>query len=145
MGELPKEAKTNGVRIRWWQPHHPGLAQSDWAIDNVFVGGKDKNPNEVVEEFLDGPWMDKWIENDNNKIQEYCGRKSTISGQATSKEHVKLTTADVAIRDNYILQFSISVGCDGDWDADISPVHLEYSTDLGIYSSAVHQFRDKRV
>ena len=132
MIELPKEAKYNGVRIRWWQPHHAEGSRSDWALDNIFVGGKEKNLNEVVDEFLDGPWMDIWIETDNSKIQEYCGAVSTISGEATFKEHVKLTTSDIAIKDGYILQFSISVGCDAAWDTDISPVHLQYSTDFGM-------------
>ena len=92
----------------------------------------------MVEEFADGPWMDKWIEHDNGEIEEFCGRRSTITGQATSKEHVKLTTTDVAVIDDYILQFSIRVGCtkekgDGSTEAeDISPVHLQYSTDLGM-------------
>jgi hypothetical protein len=45
--ELPKGARRAGVRVRWWQPHHPGLGQADWALDNVFVGGKEHNPNEV--------------------------------------------------------------------------------------------------
>ena len=73
MVELPKEAKHNGVRIRWWQPSHHGQSMSDWALDNVFIGGKEVNPNEVKDDFTERDKDSAWIETDNAVIGEYCG------------------------------------------------------------------------
>lgn len=130
--ELPPDARNNGVRIRWWQPHHGGMSISDWAIDNVVIGGKDFNPDDLKDDFEEGPTKPIWLETDNIHKEEYCGTKDALSGEAKTKEDVLLTTADLHIKENYILQFSISVGCNASWDANISPVHLEYSTDYGI-------------
>lgn len=38
---LPPTARQEGVRVRWWQPQHDGVDQSDWALDNVLIAGSD--------------------------------------------------------------------------------------------------------
>lgn len=75
MVELPQEAKHNGVRLRWWQPSHPGQSNSDWALDNVFIGGKDINPSEVKDDFNVKVREYAWIETDNGVVAEYCGSR----------------------------------------------------------------------
>ncbi len=132
MVDIPKEAKKTGVRIRWWQPKHEGHSRNDWAIDGVTIGGKDVNPNEIKDAFSDGPKEFLWIQRDNVNYGEYCHSKYAVSSIPSRGEHVALATMDVRLEEGYMLQFSISVGCDASWDADIAPVHLQYSTDYGM-------------
>ena len=47
---LPADAKKDGVRIRWWQPHHDG-SNGDWAIDTILIAGKVANPAEMRDGF----------------------------------------------------------------------------------------------
>lgn len=61
----------------------------------------------------------------------------TISGQANTKEAVTLTTIDTTIKPTYIIQFSISVGCNtshsnSPGSQQAAPVHLQFSTDHGM-------------
>ena len=73
---LPSEARMNGVRLRWMQSRHEG-ERVDWAIDNVFVGGKERAPAELVEEFgeSDMTSSSSWIEADNVDVGTFCGRR----------------------------------------------------------------------
>lgn len=79
MVELPKEAKQNGVRIQWWQPSHDGQSTSDWALDNIFIGGSDVNPNEVKDDFAPRDREYAWIETDNAVIGPYCGSRFVLN------------------------------------------------------------------
>lgn len=132
--ELPKEAKKMGVRIRWWQPVHPGQSRSDWAIDDVIIGGKAANPNELMDEFQSDAADDSiWLQNNNLLYGDYCGTPYVIVGQDQDKETVVLTTIDLTIHHGYIIQFRISVGCNASWDDDdVEPVRLEFSNDYGM-------------
>ena len=128
-----KETKKQGVRIRWWQPVHPGQSRSDWAIDDVIIGGKAANPNELMDEFQsDGVDYSIWLQNNNLLNGDFCGTPDVIVGQDQDKETVALTTIDLAIHRGYIVQFRISVGCNASWDDDVDPVRLEFSNDYGI-------------
>ena len=73
-----------------------------------------------------------WFEDNNARLGPFCGSTFTISGKAETDEDVTLTTADMHIKPGYILQFSISVGCEATPDSDIVPVHLQYSVDFGM-------------
>ncbi len=135
MVEIPASAKQNGVRIRWWQPEHPGPFNGDWAIDNVVIGGNESNPFMMQDGFLsDSPNSGafQWLQFDNTQQGEFCGSTSAIKGTATSKENVTLTTVDIDVQANYMLQFEISVGCDATGSNDMLPIHLEYSADYGL-------------
>lgn len=129
---VPADAKKNGVRIRWWQPHHDGLSNGDWAIDTILIAGKATNPEEMRDGFDDQIRRYMWFEDNNAKLGSFCGSAFTISGEAETDEDVTLTTADLLIKHDYILQFSISVGCHVSVDTDIAPVHLQYSIDYGM-------------
>ena len=61
-----------------------------------------------------------------------------ITGEASDKESVVLTTIDTSIETDYIIQFSISVGCDNlnlaiPSGKRLAPVYLEFSTDFGMH------------
>ena len=132
MIEIPADARRNGVRIRWWQPKHGGSARSDWALDNVVIGGKTTN-DLVMRDSFDARHSDLfWIQRDNTYIDSYCGSNTVLRGEAVTKENVTLTTMDMQIEEGFMLQFSISVGCNASWDVDVSPVHVQYSTDYGM-------------
>ena len=130
MIDIPEDAKHNGIRIRLWQPHHGGQSKSDWAIDNIIIGGKQSNFVHLQDTFSDAP-SDIWLQRDNIIYSPYCGSKDSVMGSPRSKESVTLMTADLMIQKDYIIQFSISIGCNASWDALISPIHLEYSTNYG--------------
>jgi len=130
--ELPADAKKNGVRIRWWQPHNPGHLRGDWAIDDINIGGKVSNPEELRDEFRERRNDFIWLQRSNTRHAGYCGAPSAVVGDLHDKETVVLMTSDIAVHYNFIAQFSISVGCNASWNADLNPVHFEYSTDYGV-------------
>ena len=130
--DVPSEAKENNVLIRLWQPHHGGQSKSDWAIDNIIIGGKQSNSLHLQDTFSDAPAEDIWLQQDNIKYSPYCGSEDAVMATPKMKESVTLMTTDLTLGSNYIIQFSISIGCNASWDSPISPVHLEYSTDYGI-------------
>ena len=134
MVELPSEAKQNGVRIRWWQPKHSGTGLSDWALENIVVGGRESNPHAMRDSF-DGATSASgfnWLQADNIDIGTYCGLRNVRKGQSGSSENATLMTTDMSIEEGFIIQFSLAVGCNTSWDADIAPIHLQYSTDYGM-------------
>ena len=133
--ELPKNAKTIGVRIRWWQPHHPGISRSDWALDNIVIGGKEINPDAIKDNFDSALRDEFWLEKDNILIGPYCGQSSSVIGVSKPNDKkITLTTVDMNIERNYILQFSISVGCNTSSivSGAVSPIQLRFSTDFGM-------------
>lgn len=130
---LPDEAKREGVKVRWWQPKHGGLNMDDWALDQVIVGGKRINPNEIRDGFSAGPKQYAWLEAVNVQYGEYCGSKGTATALSRGEEDVTLVTTDVDVREGFILQFSLSVGCREDSGKGLSPLYLEYSTDYGMH------------
>ncbi len=135
--ELPADAKRHGARLRWWQPQHGGAGRADWALDSVVIGGKTTNDLMMKDSFDSGHSDVHWIQRDNTHLGSYCGSNTALKGEAVSKENVTLTTADMRIEEGFLLQFSISVGCNASWDMEISPVHLQFSTDYGMSWSHV--------
>ena len=134
MADLPSEAKQNGVRIRWWQPQHIPGSKSDWAIDNVVIGGRESNPV-LMRDSFDGASVNQdvlWLQKDNIETGDHCGKKGVLVGKMNPNENVTLVTADMSIEEGYIMQFSLSVGCNASWDDSVAPVHMEFSTDYGM-------------
>ena len=37
---LPAGAQTSATRFRWWQPYNSGSRHDEWALDEVYIGGK---------------------------------------------------------------------------------------------------------
>lgn len=129
--DLPDAAKKVGVKIRWWQPTHAGQSRSDWAIDDIVIGGKEANPVELMDEFQSDNPNSIWLHHSNVAFGEYCGLPYVVIGEIVDKETVVLMTVDLAILHGYIVQFYISVGCNASWDDEIAPVELQFSTDYG--------------
>ena len=71
MLELPAAAKQAAVRMRWSQTHNAGRNQSDWAIDNLFIGGHEINPAELRDDFS-SEQHEMWIETDNARNAAFC-------------------------------------------------------------------------
>ena len=131
--KLPTTARENGVRIRWWQPHHSGQASADWIIDEIVIGGKEVNPNEVNDDFGGGRQTVNWLQMANIRYDEYCGIPYAAVGQAAPGESVVLTTSDVTVASGDIIEFSIAIGCGlNDSVEFVNPVYLHYSVDYGV-------------
>lgn len=127
---LPSATQAEGVQIRWWQPRHGEEGDSDWAIDNIIIGGSRSNPISLKTTF-DTPDQERlWLTQDNADVKSFCGSEYSLA-TSVSKETVTMTTVDLDLQDNFILQFSISVGCNASWSYDIPPVKLQYSIDYG--------------
>ncbi|CAJ0961008.1 unnamed protein product [Ranitomeya imitator] len=57
---IPDHAQTNTTRLRWWQPFTisngyvvPSPDRSQWALDNILIGGAEINPSQLVDTFDD--------------------------------------------------------------------------------------------
>lgn len=130
---LPIEMNQNGVRVRWWQPDHNGRAHSDWAIDSIYIGGTKSAPNNFSD-LWEGNFLSptKWLAFNNIVPGHYCGSINSVAiGDATTNENASLETIDLHIKEDYILQFMISLGCNASWNDPIIPVKLEFSIDYG--------------
>jgi hypothetical protein len=132
--ELPKDAKANGVRIRWWQPQITGRSRSDWVIDDIVIGGKEVNPNEVNDDFGAGRRTVDWLQLYNVRFGSYCGLQYTAIATAAEDEGVVMTTSDVAVNVGDVIEFSIVIGgCNASWELEIlEPILLQYSIDYGV-------------
>ncbi|KAL5013759.1 hypothetical protein ScPMuIL_008029 [Solemya velum] len=136
--KLPPDAKELGVRVRFWQPEHAGPLLSDWAIDNVRIGGMSDNPDRMLSDFSNELNDTEWFTSDNMGVSNYCGLSDVAEGHTQLDEHSTLTTKDLAIHEGHMLQFMINIGCDQPWNASHLPVHLQYSTDAGVTWSHLH-------
>ena len=65
-------------------------------------------------------------------MENTAGRGSQSPGQLKDQENVTLMSTDLNIQEDYILQFSISVGCNSSTLKEVAPVHLQYSLDYGM-------------
>lgn len=134
--ELPKPAHRNGIRLRWWQPHNPGQSCADWLLDDIVIGGKQVNPNEVNDDSSTaGRRNIEWLHQANVRYGQFCGRPYVAVSNPSPGETVVMTTVDIAVADSIVLEFSLAIGCNASWDVSevvVQPVQLHYSTDLGV-------------
>jgi len=35
--DVPLNARTQGIQLRWWQPSHEGQGKDQWALDHVEI------------------------------------------------------------------------------------------------------------
>ena len=132
--KLPTTARKNGVRIRWWQPRHSGQSRADWIIDEIVIGGKEVNPNEVNDDFGAGRRRTvNWLQMASIRYDDYCGISYAAVGQSVPGESVVLTTSDVTVADGDVIEFSLAIGCGAVDGAERAyPVYLHYSVDYGV-------------
>ena len=132
--KLPTTARKNGVRIRWWQPRHSGQSRADWIVDEIVIGGKEVNPNEVNDDFgAAGRRTVNWLTMAGIRYDKYCGAPYAAVGQSAPGERVVLTTSDVTVAHGDVIEFSIAIGCGANDGAESAyPVYLDYSVDYGV-------------
>ncbi|XP_060065663.1 reelin-like [Ylistrum balloti] len=131
--DLPEGAKQRAVRIRWWQPTHGGRQVGDWVLDNIRIGGHKVNPSSMIGQFSDELNDSDWLASDNMVADNYCGELHVAKGTTQVEEDSVLTTQDIHIDENYMLQFEINVGCGQEWNVSGPAVHLQYSSDNGLH------------
>ena len=120
--KIPQDAKKIGAIIRWWQPLHSGEKSDDWLIDGIRINGEEINPENFSLNFTKGFELLDVITADNMEIGSYCGKEGVAIGKTKAEEPSTLTSRDVTVKDDHILQFSINVGCGKPWDASVMSV-----------------------
>ncbi|XP_051890268.1 reelin isoform X1 [Pristis pectinata] len=136
---LPHAAQTNATRFRLWQPHNEGQKEEIWIIDDLIIDGNNvKNSGVLLETFDFGPKEDDWFFYPGGNIGLYCPYVSKGTMEEDSAivfvsnmvgEH-SITTRDLDVNENTIVQFEINVGCNIDSSAS-DPIRLEFSRDFG--------------
>lgn len=131
--KLPPRARSSNVRLRWWQPAHGGRLLGDWSLDNVVIGGALVNPGQLISNLpIHETKDDDWIADDNVHSGPFCGQQDAAVGKSNEKEAAILSTRDISVKQDHVLQFSINVGCGNAWNGSLPPVGLQYSTDHGV-------------
>lgn len=122
---LPTAARTNNTVVRWVQAETPPMTSPrvHWAIDDVFIGGKEINPSEYRQSFEDEPEVNDdpsgW-EFSPNGVIEGDGGECLVEGQSGSAmvwpDHAnkdsghqmqKFTTNQMIVQPGYMLQFKV--------------------------------------
>uniref|UniRef100_W5NEI9 Reelin n=1 Tax=Lepisosteus oculatus TaxID=7918 RepID=W5NEI9_LEPOC len=157
---LPPAARAEGVRVRWWQPQHEGAEQSDWALDNVLIGGSD--PHSSILDTFGGSLLpnherapadgvptgrialephpedigtvsEHWMFHEDCAVQRFCRAPDgvMVCGGADGRE-VYAVTHDIVPARGWIMQFKIAVGCGAPEKQTARQVHVQYSVDFGV-------------
>ncbi|PKU41761.1 reelin isoform x1 [Limosa lapponica baueri] len=136
---LPYAAQSNATRFRLWQPYNNGKKEEIWIIDDFIIDGNNlKNPVILLDTFDFGPKEDNWFFYPGGNIGLYCPYSSKGAPEEDSAmvfvsnevgEH-SITTRDLSVNENTIIQFEINIGCTTD-SSSTDPVKLEFSRDLG--------------
>ncbi|KAF3819050.1 hypothetical protein GH733_013200, partial [Mirounga leonina] len=136
---LPYTAQTNATRFRLWQPYNNGKKEEIWIVDDFIIDGNNlNNPVMLLDTFDFGPREDNWFFYPGGNIGLYCPYSSKGAPEEDSAmvfvsnevgEH-SITTRDLDVNENTIIQFEINVGCSTD-SSCTDPVRLEFSRDFG--------------
>ncbi|KAF7246758.1 Reelin, partial [Varanus komodoensis] len=136
---LPYMARSNATRFRLWQPYNNGKKEEIWILDDFIIDGNNlKNPVILLDTFDFGPKEDNWFFYPGGNIGLYCPYSSKGAPEEDSAmvfvsnevgEH-SITTRDLNVNENTIIQFEINIGCTID-SSSADPVKLEFSRDLG--------------
>ncbi|KAB0375952.1 hypothetical protein FD755_012595, partial [Muntiacus reevesi] len=136
---LPYTAQTNATRFRLWQPYNNGKKEEIWIVDDFIIDGNNlNNPVMLLDTFDFGPREDNWFFYPGGNIGLYCPYSSKGAPEEDSAmvfvsnevgEH-SITTRDLNVNENTIIQFEINVGCSTD-SSSADPVRLEFSRDFG--------------
>ncbi|KAG5845891.1 hypothetical protein ANANG_G00143990 [Anguilla anguilla] len=134
---LPPSAQTNATRFRMWQPYNSGKKEEVWVIDDLIIDGTLQNAPILSDSFEGGPQEDSWLFYPGGNTGLYCPfQKGTLQDDSSMVfisselgEH-SITTKDIDVNENTIIQFEINVGCTTD-SSSSNPVRLEFSRDFG--------------
>nr|XP_060484465.1 reelin [Panthera onca] len=118
---LPYTAQTNATRFRLWQPYNNGKKEEIWIVDDFIIDGNNlNNPLMLLDTFDFGPREDNWFFYPGGNIGLYCPYSSKGAPEEDSAmvfvsnevgEH-SITTRDLDVNENTIIQFEINVGSD---------------------------------
>ncbi|XP_037396021.1 reelin isoform X2 [Pygocentrus nattereri] len=135
---LPPSAQTNATRFRLWQPYNNGKKEEVWVIDDLIIDGSSlNNPPVLSESFEGGPRDFNWLFFPGGNIGLYCPYQKAgleddsalVFVSSELGEH-SITTRDIDVNENTIIQFEINVGCTAE-SSSSNPVRLEFSRDFG--------------
>uniref|UniRef100_A0A3P9PRW9 Reelin n=1 Tax=Poecilia reticulata TaxID=8081 RepID=A0A3P9PRW9_POERE len=133
---LPASAQTNATRFRLWQPYNSGKKEEVWVIDDLIIDGSSlhKSPM-VIDTFEEGPNEENWLFYPGGNTGLYCpyqkaeDESAMVFISSELGEH-SITTRDIDVNENTIIQFEINVGCTIE-SSSANPVRLEFSRDFG--------------
>ncbi|XP_026788519.2 reelin isoform X1 [Pangasianodon hypophthalmus] len=135
---LPQSAQTNATRFRLWQPYNNGKKEEVWVIDDLIIDGHSLNNFPILSEsFESGPQESNWLFYPGGNIDHYClyhkarleDDSAMVFMSSELGEH-SITTRDIDVNENTIIQFEINVGCTA-VSSSLHSVHLEFSRDFG--------------
>ncbi|TRY95474.1 hypothetical protein DNTS_000445 [Danionella cerebrum] len=135
---LPSNAQTNATRFRLWQPYNSGKKEEVWVIDNLMTNGNSLHSLPLISDSFDsGPQDHNWLFYPGGNTGSFCPYQRDGLEENTAMvflsnelgEH-SITTRDIEVNENTIIQFQIAVGCSSESSAQ-DPIRLEFSRDLG--------------
>ncbi|XP_057204020.1 reelin isoform X1 [Triplophysa rosa] len=135
---LPHSAQTNATRFRLWQPYNSGKKEEVWVIDDLIIDGNAaNNPPVISESFEGGPQEGNWLFYPGGNTGFFCPYQrggleddSAMVFMSSELGEHSITTRDIDVNENTVIQFEINVGCTTD-SSSLNPVHLEFSRDFG--------------
>ncbi|XP_023204313.1 reelin isoform X1 [Xiphophorus maculatus] len=136
---LPASAQTNATRFRLWQPYNNGKKEEVWVIDDLIIDGSPLHkPPMVIDTFEEGPNEENWLFYPGGNTGLYCPyQKAGLEDDESAMVFISselgehsITTRDIDVNENTIIQFEINVGCTTE-SSSANPVRLEFSRDFG--------------
>ncbi|XDV29817.1 hypothetical protein PO909_032854, partial [Leuciscus waleckii] len=135
---LPPSAQTNATRFRLWQPYNSGKKEEVWVIDDLIIDGNSVSSLPVIlESFESGPQEGNWLFHPGGNTGFYCPYQrggleedSAMVFMSSDLGEHSITTRDIDVNENTIVQFEINVGCTTE-SSSLNPVRLEFSRDFG--------------
>ncbi|XP_071817155.1 reelin-like isoform X2 [Apostichopus japonicus] len=135
--QLPSQARMKTTRFRFWQPYHSGRGDV-WVLDNLLIGGDLLNRGQIGANFDDTISEENFLFYPGGEIGNFCdGEDFNTSREGNSLvfsdalgEH-SVTTRNIDVDTDTVLQFKINVGCSTMSSAE-DPVRLEFSADNGV-------------
>uniref|UniRef100_A0A3Q2U7U2 Reelin n=1 Tax=Fundulus heteroclitus TaxID=8078 RepID=A0A3Q2U7U2_FUNHE len=136
---LPASAQTNATRFRLWQPYNGGKKEEVWVLDDLIIDGSSLHkPPMVIDTFEEGPNEENWLFYPGGNTGLYCPyQKAGLEEDESAMVFISselgehsITTRDIDVNENTIIQFEINVGCTTE-SSSAHPVRLEFSRDFG--------------
>ncbi|CAK8675621.1 unnamed protein product [Clavelina lepadiformis] len=155
--KLPRNLRYDAVIFRWWMADLNSVEnEAVWALDNLLIGGhvSQCEPHVLVEDFSDiNPY--NWFFYPGGTVGKYCQEEAPEEVLARAAEPIPpdvarlrqnfvlsfndqvgqhaVMTRDLCVTNvNYVIQFQISIGCEGAEASAENAVKFQYSVDDGV-------------
>ena len=107
---LPPHARTAATRVRWFQIPTQGVASVGWTLDDVHIGGSQINPSQLFERLEDEYEETMWeFSPGSSRRSGVCGLTSGALLWGATAGVKSLTTTQLIIQQDYMLQFKVSL------------------------------------